>query len=65
MKQVEYEKVLDGVPRYEAVFEVVRVPNWAIQHGVKKGDRDDNPLGFHCCAIQPSYLKFVEYKKVN
>jgi len=63
MKQEDYEKVLRELPVFKAVFEVVRVPNWASDK-VKVGDRNE-VNGFNGCAIQPSYIKFVGYKQVS
>jgi hypothetical protein len=63
MTSKEYQKIIDNVPKYEAIFSVIRVPISAKQYGVKVGDRNDTPIGFNGCAIQPSYLKFEGYRQ--
>ena len=60
---MEYEKAIDNTPKYFPVFEVIKVPDWAIQYGVKIGDRNNTWGGVKGCAIQPSYLKFIGYEK--
>ena len=36
MKNRDYELALNNTPKFTALFEVVRVPDWTVRHGVKK-----------------------------
>ncbi len=64
MKQEEYARRIENTPQFKAVFRVIRVPEWAKQHGVKVGDETDQAPAIYC-AIQPSYLAFVGYRRVR
>jgi len=64
MKNSEWEKIIDETPEFEAVFEVIKVPDWCVIHGVKKGDLTNTSPAEHC-AIQPSYLRFIRYEQIK
>ena len=72
MKSIEFKKCIDEMPRYNAIFKLIKVPEWASQYGLHIGDEFTYNNGSMECnknqrsySLGVSYFKFIDYRLVN
>lgn len=71
MKKVDFIKVIQDIPTFAPIFEVIKVPHWASQY-ISEGDEllyNTRNNSFQTMdgtsknlALTSTYVKFVEYR---